>query len=242
MVLATAPVLAVIPLMLTIRQVPAIPPQGGPWSLPSSHLASVLYLVLSLAFVTLVLTILWGYASLSKGILESRTSGRGLRVLARTPRYLICLSVALYVASAILEPHAGVTHGNHSVPLNGHPDVAHALSLLGTSALGACWLISIVLLRAVAHGAVLPFASLISGKRVSSVVSSLLWLMTGATLALSSVYAGHASYLRGITIQSAVFGRSLLLLGILLFALSFASTLGAVLATRSWKVTNQLIR
>ena len=55
-VLATAPTLAAIPLVLTLKQVPALPSRTD---LPSSHLATALYMVLVLAFVGLISTILW---------------------------------------------------------------------------------------------------------------------------------------------------------------------------------------
>ena len=64
-VLATAPTLAVVPLMLTIRQVPALP-DGGGGTMAFSHLAPTLYLVLGLAFVALISTIIWGYSRRSR--------------------------------------------------------------------------------------------------------------------------------------------------------------------------------
>ena len=66
-VLATAPTLAVVPMMLTIRQVPALRDDGG-GTMASGHLATTLYLVLLLAFVALISTIIWGYTSLSNGV------------------------------------------------------------------------------------------------------------------------------------------------------------------------------
>jgi hypothetical protein len=103
--LATAPTLAAIPLMLTVRQVPAIPGGSG-WTMPSSHIATALYLVLLLAFVALISTVIWGYRSLSNGLLAQAANGRDLRVMARVPGYLTVLAVVLVVSSIVIEPHA----------------------------------------------------------------------------------------------------------------------------------------
>jgi hypothetical protein len=240
-VLATAPTLAVVPLMLTIRQVPALP-NGSAWTSPNSHLASMFYLLLVLAFWALVLTLIWGYTSLSSGVLARGENGRGLRLLTRVPGYLVCLGVGLFMASGVIEPHTFINHGKDSIPLNGHPLVAHVLSISAIGAFSLCWAASVVLLRAVAHRAEIPVASLRSGKRVSAAVSTLLWFMSAAALAMSVVYSKHMSELSGFKVQSVVLGHSLLLLGILLCVLSVASTLGTVLSSRSWKVASHLAR
>jgi len=118
-VLATAPTLAVVPVMLTIRQVPALPDDGS-GTMASSHLATTLYLVLLLAFVALVSTIIWGYTSLSNGVTTRRENGPGLRVLARMPGYLAVLAVGLTIASIVIEPDRFISHGKGSIPLNGY--------------------------------------------------------------------------------------------------------------------------
>ena len=222
-VLATAPTLAVVPLMLTIRQVPALP-DGGGWSVPSSHLATTLYLVLLLAFFVLISTIIWGYVSLSDGLTSRGENGPGLRVLARMPGYLAVLAVGLVIASVVMEPHRFISHGKGSIPLNGDPAAAHVLWVTASVAFCLCWFASAVLLQAVTHRAELPLASLRSGSRVSVAVSILLWLMSAAALALSSVYSKRISELSGVRIDSLLLGHSLLLLGIVLCGLSIAST------------------
>jgi hypothetical protein len=240
-VLATAPTLAVIPLMLTIRQVPAIPGGSG-WTMPSSHIATTLYLVLLVAFLALISTVIWGYTSLSNGLLTRGTNGRGLRVMARVPGYLTVLAVVLVVTSIVIEPHRLIYHGKSSTPLNGHLFAAHDLWVAAGVAICLCWLASVVLLGWVAHRAELPVASLHSGTRVSVAVSIFLWTMSAAALAMSTVYSKQINELNGIKVQSVVLGQSLLLLGIVLSVLSIASTLGSVLTSRSWKVTSHLAR
>jgi len=238
-VLATAPTLAVVPVMLTIRQVPALPDDGS-GTMASSHLATTLYLVLLLAFVALVSTIIWGYTSLSNGVTTRRENGPGLRVLARMPGYLAVLAVGLTIASIVIEPHRFISHGKGSIPLNGYPVAAHVLWVAAGVTLSLCWIVSVVLLQAVAHRAELPLASLRSGRGVSVAVSIFLWLMSAAALGMSAVYSKQISELSGVRIDSVLLGHSLLLLGIVLCVLSIASTLGTVLTTRSWKVVSRL--
>lgn len=238
-VLATAPTLAAVPLMLTIRQVPALPDSGS-WTVPSSHLATMLYLVLLLAFGALVSTIIWGYTSLSNGVMTGGTNGPGLRVLARMPGCVAVLAVGLVIASVVIEPHRFISHGKGTIPLNGYPAAAHVLWDAAGVAFCLCWIVSAVLLLAAAHRAELPLASLRSGKRVSVAVSTVLWLMTAASLALSAAYSKQISELSGVRIDSVLLGQSLFLLGTVLCVLSIASTLGAVLTSRSWKVVSRL--
>jgi hypothetical protein len=217
-VLATAPTLIAAPLMLTIRQVPAIP--------TLSHGSSAAA----------------GHGSLSSGILQQRENGRRLRSLARAPGYAVVLAVTFFVASIIVGPHAFDLHGHVVTPLNGHPEAASALKAAAGVMLGAGWILSMVLLVAVLRSATLPLECLRSGKRVSATVSSLLWIMTGAAMTLSFVYTKGISTLHGIDISSVVLGRSLLALAGTLLLLSVVSTFGAVLASRSWRVTAHLAR
>jgi hypothetical protein len=236
-VLATAPALVVLPLMLTIKQVPAIPAGGN---LPPSHLASSLYLALLLSFVVLVSTVIWGYSSLSAGLQARPENRRGLRMLAKMPGYAAVFAVALLIASIVIEPHDFKTHGKISIALNGHPAIAHALWISAAVTFCAGWLLSIVLLRAVARSAVLPLTALRSGTRVSTVTSVLLWMMSAAALTMSGLYSRQVSELGGFHLQSSVLGHSLLLLGLALSILSIASTLGTSLARRAWGVVARL--
>jgi hypothetical protein len=240
-VLATAPTLAVIPLMFTIRQVPALP-DGSGWTMPSSHLATTLYLVLGLTFVALISTVIWGYASLSNGVTTREKNGPSLRMLARMPGYLAILAVGMVITSIVIEPHRFMSQGRGTIPLNGYPVAAHLLWVAAGVTLCLCWVVSVVLLQAVAHRAELPLASLRSGGRVSLAVSMLLWLMSASTLAMSAVYSKRISELSGVRVESIVLGHSLLLLGIVLCVLSSASTLGTVLTSRSWKVVSQIAK
>jgi len=239
-VLATAPTLVAVPVMLAIRQVPALP--RGSVTAPSSQLATMLYVVLLLAFVALVSTIIWGYASLSNGVMTRGKNSPRLRMLARMPGYLAVFAVGLVIVSIVIEPHRFMTHGKGSIPLNGYPAAAHVLWVAAGVAFGICWFVSAVFLQTVAHRAEIPLASLCSGRRVSVAVSTLLWLMTAASLALSTVYAKQISGLSGVRIDSVLLGHSLLLLGIVLCVLSIASTVGTVLTSRSWKVVSRLAR
>ena len=138
-VLATAPTLVAVPAMLTIRQVPALP-EGSGWTAPSGHLATVVYVVLLLAFVALASTIIWGYTSLSNGVMTCGKNGPRLRMLARLPGYLAVLAVGLVIASIVFEPHRFISHGKGSIPLNGYPAAAHALWVAAGVALGLCWI------------------------------------------------------------------------------------------------------
>jgi hypothetical protein len=236
-VLATAPTLVAVPLILTLKQVPALPSRSD---LPTSQMASALYAVLLLAFIGLISTIIWGYTSLSSGVLHQSDNSHRLRLLALAPGYLALAAILLLVASIVVEPHAFMSHGKNSIPLNGYPLAAHALWLAATTTLGICWVASVTLLVAVTRTASLAVASLRSGKRVSAVVSIFLWLMSGAALALGAIYSRTTSELNGLLLTSVV-GRSLFLFACALFILSFVSTLGAVLASRAWKVTCQLL-
>jgi hypothetical protein len=237
--LATAPTLAVNPLMLTIHQVPSV--LSG-WTMPSSRFATTLYLVLLLAFVALISTVIWGYSSLSNGLLTRGKNGHGLRAMATVPGFLAGLVVVVAIVSVVIEPHRYVTHGNAPVPLNGHPLAAHVLWVAAGATICLCWLASVVLLGWVARRAELPLPSLHSGTRISIAISVLLWTMSAAALCLSAVHLKRISELSGITIQSVAFGQSLFVLGTVLCALSIASTLGSVLTFRSWKVTSHLAR
>lgn len=240
-VLATAPALAVVPLMLTIRQVPALPDGSGS-TMPLSHLATTFYLVLLLACVALISTMIWGYRSLSNGVTTRRENGAGLRVLARMPGYLAILAVGLAITAIVIEPHRFMSHGKVSTPLDGHPEAAHAFWVAAGVAFCLCWVVSVFLLQAVARRADLPPASLASGRAFGLAVSILLWLMSGAALAMSVVYSRRISELSGVRLDSVLLGHSLLLLGIVLCGLSMASTLGTVLASRSWRVVSHLAR
>jgi hypothetical protein len=238
-VLATAPALLVVPLMLTIQQVPAVPDRIG-GTVPSSQLATTLYLVLVLACFALIATVIWGYTSLLNGVTARKDNGRGIRALARMPACLAVLAVGLWVAYAVIEPHHFVSHGKGLIPLDGHPETAHVFWIAASVTWGLCWVASVVLLRTVAHRADLPLSSLRSGRRFSVAVSIFVSLMSAAALAMSAVYSKRISEFSSFRVQSAVFGHSVFLLAVLLWVLAIASTLGTVMTSRSWKVVSNL--
>ena len=236
-VLATAPALVVVPLMLTIRQVPAMP--SGPYA-GTNDLASLIYLALILAFFGLGSTMIWGYFSLSAGVFERKGNRRLLRSLARAPRYLILAALVLFIVSGIVGPHHYHYHGVTGGPIDGHPLGAQVLRDLAATMIALCGLTSAVLIALVVRHGDMSVSRLISGKGFAITIAGWLWAMTAAAFALATVYSAQVSTIDHIAVTSTALGHSLFLFAGALLVLAFVSTAGSALATHSSRVTTHL--
>jgi hypothetical protein len=229
MVLAAAPVLVVVPLVLTIRQ--SARRTLGP--VPPTHLVSAAYLGLLIGFLGLVVTALWGYTSLTAGLSEGGERAGVSPRLVRAPRQLSLLGVAFYVGALVFEPRAFRDRpGRAPIPFGGHPALSFGLDV-GAAALvaGSLVALAVLLARMVRRSASSP-RSLQSGRRVSVSVSVLLALMTVAA-AMVTLGSGQLGAPSAQTVSVTLLGGSLWTLVALLGLAAAVSALGAVMATRS---------
>jgi hypothetical protein len=178
LVVATAPVLVVLPLIGSIQQIPYV--GGGPLTqgvLTLEQVASYAYLIFIVAFWGLMSTALFGYLSLSNGIVRVAQNDRVIRRLARCPLVLLVTAVAALVLRLVFGPHSQATEHGVIVPTSGHP-LLGALFVGGAKAcLAAGWVTGVVLLWMVARRGLLTFGRLESWCRSGVVISMLLWLM-----------------------------------------------------------------
>lgn len=236
-VLATAPALVVMPLMLTIRQVPANP--TGAYA-GSVHLASLIYLALIVAFFGLASTMMSGYFSLSGGILERNGNGRLLRSLARAPLYLTLAALTFFIASLVVGPHHYDLKGKVGGPIDGHPFVALLLQDLAATTIVVCGITSAVLISAVIRYGDISVSRLKSGKGFAITIAGWLWVMTAAAFALATVYSTRVTVSGHIAATSTILGNSLFLFAGVLLVLAAVSTTGSALAIRSSRITTHL--
>jgi hypothetical protein len=242
-VLATAPTLVVVPVMLTVRQRSLTP---LPRVVPSTAAATALYLVLLLGLLVLISVMIWGYFALSDGIRQPAMGNpRRLRIMARAPGSFALLGVLLFVVSAVLAPHEWRTHAGRLVPLGGHPLLGRVAVDTSEAAWVLCGVAAALLVVEVARRAILPLGTLSVGLLTGRVMMALLWVMTAASIGLSLRYGtgvaqiNDGSFVGGyITVFGS--GHALVILASVVGAMATVTTLGTVLAGRSFHVTRTL--
>jgi hypothetical protein len=242
-VLATAPALVVVPIVLTIRQRSLTP---LPRVVPSTAVATALYLALLLGLLLLISVMIWGYFALSDGIRRpDMANPRRLRIMARAPGYFALLGVLLFVVSAILAPHAWRTRSGRLVPLGGHPLVSRVALDVSETAWLLCVVAAALLVIEVARRATLPLVTLSVGLVTGRVMVGLLWLMTVSATGLSLRYGtgvariNDGSFTGGyITVFGS--GHAIVILASVLGVMATLATFGVVLAGPSFRMTRTL--
>jgi hypothetical protein len=219
LIVATAPVLVVVPVFLSVRQV-----QHTPFVTTglAERVSSDAYLIMLLAFVVLMFAAQWGYGSLSAGLEGGPAPSRVPSMLTRAPGRLTLLALALFIASVVVGPHSYViAHNRPPVAQDGSPTAASALHWAAGLALLAGWAMVVpVLTAAVRRGDFSPWLWR-SGRRVSRTVTAVLWVMAVAS-AVDGITFGHLDR-TGTTFT--VFGGSVWLL---------VGVLGAAAVVSSW--------
>jgi hypothetical protein len=236
MVVAVAPAIVVLPLLFTMRQVArSSAPAVGP-----AHLASFAYLGLMLGFVGLVVAAVWGYATLSAGLLEGSPRAGLSRRFIKAPGRLLLLGIALFAAALVVGPHAfSMRTGHAPVALNGHPAVAYGLKAGAGAALVGCGLVTIVLLARMVRRSTLSAHTLVSGRRISRLISIVLMAMTVAATMVSLSF-GQLGAPSNNSVTVTMLGGSLWLLVALLGLATGVSCAGASAAARSLRATTRI--
>jgi hypothetical protein len=248
-VVATLPVLAVIPVIFSfLQERQDLPPgQTTPFAFygvsEAGHVADDAIVVMALAMVLAVSTILWGYVDLSGAVRKRGDNDRRLRRLVRVPGRSILCALILWVAAIFARPNEWLGVQGASKPLDGHPALAHALTVASAAFLGMGLAAALVMAVVVARRGTLSLPDLSSGRWVGVTTSVLLWVM--ATAAVTSVIAlgrqGDAAH-RGYDVVITSWG-SWWIAGVLILVLAaVVSTIGAANATRSLRVISQLHR
>jgi hypothetical protein len=248
-VVATLPVLAVVPVTFSFLQSrqEQSPDQTAPFGnygvSEAGHVANYAIVVMALALVLAVSTLLWGYVDLSGAVRKRGDNDRRLRRLVRVPGLSILLAFALWVASIFARPNRYVGVQGASKPLDGHPALAHGLVVASAAGLGIGLAAALVMVVLVAKRATLSVPDLASGKWVGVTTSALLWVM--ATAAITSAIAlgrqgsgRHPVY--NVVITS---WGSWWIAGVLILVLAaVVSTVGTATARHSLRVISQLGR
>ena len=164
-VLATAPALVVVPVMLTVRQRSLA---ASPGSSPRTAAATALYLALLIGLLVLISVMIWGYFALSDGIRQPANGQpeTGSALMARAPGYLALLGVLLFVTSAFLAPTPMARRTQDSlVPFGGHPLLGRVVLDASETAWVLCGVGAAVLVVEVARRATLPLGDLVRRTR-----------------------------------------------------------------------------
>jgi hypothetical protein len=237
LMVAAAPVFVVVPFFAAIRQVQhgAAAPAGWP-----ARVSSDAYLVMLLGFVVLLFTSLWGYGSLCAGLEGGAGRNRVSTFMTRAPGRLVLIAIVLFVASVVVGPHASaLTTGHQPVPRHGSPDLSGAFRSAALVALLAGWAMVLpVLTAAVRRGAFSPWLWR-SGRRVSSIITAVLWVMAVAAtterISDARLAAVHAA---GMTFT--VLGSSVRLLVAVLGGAALVSSCGTSALSRSLRMGRSL--
>jgi len=209
------------------------------WS-HSQFTSGVGNLALTLSILLLFVMMFWVYSALRIGVLERRHANRKpLRMLARAPRYLIVLTIGLWVAAALPPVHTTSFRSNLRVgntfhawgPLNGHPLLATVLDDAGLAALLLC-VVSIVLflVETARHGNI-TLQGLALGVSNTHIIAVLLWLLTASAATMSALYG--TQIVSDAYLVAYPTARSLALLASLLGMLAVTATIGTASARRS---------
>jgi hypothetical protein len=242
-VIATLPVLAVLPVMFTFRQGQRVSGPSGTILVSGGRLsgaglvAEYAYGVMALAVVLAVGTVLWGYTDLAGAVRKRSHNDRRLRRLVRVPGLSGLTAIALLVTSVVVRPRAFI----NGRPLNGHLSLANGLVVASAACLGLGLAAAVVMVVLVARRARLAIPDLASGRSVALASSALLWVValavTTSMVALGRQGSGsHTS--AGIVMTS---WGSWWIAGVLfLLAAAVVSSLGTASASRSLRVAAQL--
>ena len=250
LVVATLPLMMVVPIIYTFRQgqqdeFPATRHGAlpfGPLDIsPAGHLVYDAFAVMALALVLGVSTLIWGYANLAGAIRREGRNGRRLRRLMRLPAIAAAIATLLWVSGIIVAPHEWLTRHGVLQPLNGHLALSRGLNGAAAAVLAVGFLAAIIMLVMVSRQGHLSLADLNSGKWGGVTTTGLLWVMASA--ALISVVAlwrqgspHHASY----SIVTTAWGSWWIAGALTLVGAAVVSTCGTVQAARALRVASQL--
>ena len=185
--------------------------------------------------------IVWGSVVAARSVRRRGTTGRGLRRLLPVPGLLAGVAAVGWITATVVGPHRFLDRQGVDLPLDGHPALAHGLVLASAVALGLAWTATFIMLAVLGRATRPGRKDLQSARAFGVVASVLLWVMaaaaTVADLALARQQSLHLPAYRVVTTS---WGHGWMGGGPALMAAAIVSTLGAVAAARSWKVTAQL--
>jgi hypothetical protein len=186
--------------------------------------------------------IVWGSVMAARSIRRRGSAGRGLRHLVPVPGLLAGLAVLGWISSIVVGPDRFLDSHGVDVPLDGHAALAHSLVVASATALGLAWIATFTVLALLRQPARLRLEDLQSGRRFGVVASVLLWVMA-ASAVVAGVALGRQQSLRlpAYRVVSASWGHVWIAGGTALVVAASVSTLGAIAAVRSWRVTAQLV-
>lgn len=186
--------------------------------------------------------VVWGSVTAARAIRRRGAAGRALRHLLPVPGLLGGLAVLGWISSIAVGPDRFLDSHGVDVPLDGHVALAHSLVVASATALGLAWIATFAMLALLRQPARLRLGELQSGRRFGVGASLLLWVMAAAEV-VAGVALGRQQSLRlpAYRVVSASWGHVWIAGGTALIVAATVSTLGAIAAARSWRVTAQLV-
>jgi hypothetical protein len=245
-VVATVPVLAVIPMFGVLHtQSGLLLAQTPPFDTDTESKAGLVALcaIAVMAFTALLaLSVLaWGYVDLSGAVRKRGNNDRRLRRLVRIPGLSLFLAFALWVAASFTRPHEYSGLQNISKPLDGHPALAHGLIVASGALFGFGLASVLIMVVVVARRATLTVSDLTSGKWVGLVTSVLHWVMAGAAVTSALALGRQGSVAHGdsnvlVTPWDTWWTASV----VIVVLAAVVSTVGTANARRSMRVISDL--
>jgi hypothetical protein len=243
-VVATLPVLAVLPVIFTFRQ-GEWNPIGQTGTLPldtfglsgAGRVAEYAFAAMALAVVLAMSTLLWGYLDLAGAVRKRGHNDRRLRRLVRVPWLSAFTAVALWVTAIAVRRNRSLG----AQPLDGHPALAYGLVVAAAACAGLGLAAALILVVQVARRARLTMPDLTSGKWVALTSSALLWVVALAATTSMVALGRQASGSHPTTGIVTTSWGSWWIAGVLfLVAAAVVSSLGTASASRSLRVASQL--
>jgi hypothetical protein len=246
-VVATMPLLVALPVILFRQGLQDhIPPVRtgaaplGPYGISyAGRIADDALVVLALVLLCAVSTILWGYAGLARAVRHDGRNHRGLRRLVSIPGVLAAAVLVLCVVARVVGPHAFLTQGGVTRPLDGIPALAHGLDVAAAAVLGLGLATALVMVVAVCRRAHLTVGDLASGRQVGVTTSVMLWVMAIAALT-SAVALGRQGSTSAYSVVTISWGSWWIAGALILVAGALVSTLGTVQSTRALRMAAYL--
>jgi hypothetical protein len=243
-VIATVPVLAVLPVLFTFRQGVRSPAGQTNASLfdtigltGAARVATFAFSAMALAVVLAVSTILWGYLDLAGAVRKRGHNERRLRRLVRVPWLSAVTAVALWVTALVV----GRSHAVGTRQLNSHPTLTYGLIVAAAACLGLGMAAALIMVVQVARRARLSMPDLASGKWVAFSSSVLLWVVAlAATTSMVALERQPSGPHLTINIVTTSWGSWWIAGVLLLVAAAVISSVGTASASRSLRVAAQL--
>jgi hypothetical protein len=243
-VVATVPVLAVLPVIFTFRQGAQNPTDQTatlPWDTfgisGAGRLAEYAFAVMALAVVLAMSTLLWGYLDLAGAVRKRGHNDRGLRRLVRVPWLSALFAAVLWVT-------AFAVHRNRPIgapSLSGHPALAYGLLVAAGACLGLGLAAALLMVVQVPRRARLTMPDLSSGKWVALTSSVLLWVVAlAATTSMVALGLQRSGSHPATSMVTTSWGSWWVAGVLVLLAAAVVSSLGAASASRSLRVAAQL--